>query len=71
MYDCKKCGNNNWKWKCEQGMLTGYCQGCGEKTNTFKAGRPTREEREKEEQEKKNNKVVISADLTASQSKSD
>jgi len=37
MKPCPKCGANNWKWNCMQGLITGYCQGCGEKTNTFKA----------------------------------
>lgn len=37
MYDCKKCGLNDWKFKCEQGLMKGYCQGCGAETNTFKA----------------------------------
>lgn len=37
MYNCKKCGENNWKWKADKGLITGYCQKCGEHTNTFKA----------------------------------
>ena len=37
MYDCKKCGVNNWKFQCQQGLMKGYCQGCGAETNTFKA----------------------------------
>lgn len=39
MVDCKKCGKNNWGWKCEQGIMTGFCrtEGCNEKTNSFKA----------------------------------
>jgi len=37
MYDCKKCGVNKWKWTCEQGIMQGTCEGCGEKTNKFKA----------------------------------
>ena len=37
MKDCVKCGKNNWKWECVKGLMTGYCQSCGRKTNTFKA----------------------------------
>jgi hypothetical protein len=48
MKNCAKCGQNNWKWKCEQGMITGYCQGCGEKTNTFKARKGQEKKKESE-----------------------
>jgi len=48
MYDCKKCGANAWRWKSEQGMITGYCTGCGEKTNTFKARSGNYEKKQKE-----------------------
>lgn len=37
MKDCKNCGQNNWAWKCEDGMMEGSCITCGAKTNKFKA----------------------------------
>jgi len=45
MYNCKKCGNNNWKWKCNNGMMKGTCLSCGEKTNEFKANGKHRKEK--------------------------
>jgi hypothetical protein len=36
MKQCK-CGVNDWRWNCKDGMMEGTCKGCGRKTNKFKA----------------------------------
>lgn len=46
MFDCRKCGANDWGWECQNGMMKGKCKKCGELTNEFRAHQGTKYDKE-------------------------
>ena len=47
MFDCRKCGANDWGWSCQGGIMKGKCKKCGELTNEFRAHQGTKYDKTK------------------------